>query len=242
LLKKDTRLRGLERSVSKKVGRAIADYEMISDGDKILVALSGGKDSLALLRMLLVRQEFVPIKYELVPVYVDFGYQCSDITELKNYVSEQGLLLHVRRMEIFEEKPEELTCFWCSWNRRKALFQAALDLGCNKIAFGHHKDDIVQTILMNMLFEGQVSGMGPKQEMFGGKVFLIRPLAYVEEKETSDLAEFIGYPVSVCDCANGQVSKRAHVKKFINELETVCPPVKSNIFKSLQRIKKDYLL
>ncbi|HQP91569.1 MAG TPA: ATP-binding protein, partial [Candidatus Omnitrophota bacterium] len=119
--------------------------------------------------------------------------------------------------------------------------ETAAELGCTKIAFGHHKDDIAQTILMNMLFEGQISGMCPKQEMFGGKVFLIRPLAYIEEKEISLFAKTNKYPVSKCNCSFGETSKRAYVKKFLNELEKVCPPVKSNVFKSLSRIKKDYL-
>ncbi len=236
-------LKDQEKQVSKKVGRAIADYGLIEDGDMILVGVSGGKDSLVLFKILAERLSFVPIKYELIPVYVDLGYQSVDTIELSRYFAGLGFELIVKKSDILKDNSDiDLTCFWCSWNRRKVLFETALRLGCNKLAFGHHKDDIVQTILMNLLFEGQISAMGPKQEMFKGKLFIIRPLAYVEEKETEELSKFFRLPVSSCICPAAQFSKRMLVKNFINELQQVCPSVKTNIFKSLQRIKQDYLL
>jgi len=239
----ETRRGELERSVSKKVGRAIADYDMIQDGDKILVAVSGGKDSLVLLKLLSDRATFVPIKYEIVALHVDLGYKCVHKETLQKFLREKGFSLQIKSVDILKGRPRaEITCFWCSWNRRKALFEAAREHGCNKIAFGHHKDDIVQTVLMNLLFEGEVSGMSPKQDMFGGKVSLIRPLAYVEEPETEELARLAGFPVPHCACPNAKVTKRAVVRDFINQLQDVCPSVKTNIFKSLQRVKKDYLL
>jgi tRNA 2-thiocytidine biosynthesis protein TtcA len=243
LKKNKNRLRDLERTVSKKVGRAIADYDMIRDADRILVAVSGGKDSLALLKILRDRAAFVPIKYSLLALHVDLGYGCVRQETLKNLLREWGHSLEIKKVDISKGKPRaEITCFWCSWSRRKAIFNTARQMGCNKIAFGHHKDDIVQTVLMNLLFEGQVSAMSPRQEMFKGKVSLIRPLAYVEEKETQELSDLYGFPVSHCACPQGAVSKRALVRDFINGLEGSCPSVKTNIFKGIKRIKKDYLL
>ncbi len=239
----EKRCRELERSVSKKIGRAIADYDMIRDGDRILVAVSGGKDSLVLLKMLSDRTAFVPIKYDISAMHIDLGYKCVNKDRLQQFLQEKGYRLDIKSVDILEGKSrKDITCFWCSWNRRKALFEAAKELGCNKIAFGHHKDDIVQTILMNILFEGQISAMVPRQDIFEGKISLIRPLAYVEETETEELAGFYGFPVPHCACPSGKVSKRAVVRKFINQLKEECPSVKTNIFKSIQRIKKDYLL
>lgn len=239
----ELRLRELERSVSKKVGRAIADYGMLSDGDRVLVAVSGGKDSLALLKVLSDRLSFVPIKYEVVACHIDLGYKCVNRDTLKSFLKEKGWELRIKTVDILAGKSRaDITCFWCSWNRRKALFAAAKEFGCNKLAFGHHKDDIAQTILMNLLFEGQISAMVPKQEMFKGDLSLIRPLAYVEEAETEELATLYGFPVPHCACPNAKASKRAVVREFINGLQDMCPSVKTNICKSLQRVKKDYLL
>ncbi len=237
------RLLTLEKSISKKVGRAIADYGMIRDGDRILVAVSGGKDSLVLLKILSDRRRIVPIRYEVVAVHVDLGYACVNKEVLKKFLQERGYDLHVKKLDILKGKARsEISCFWCSWNRRKALFEAAKKYGCNKLAFGHHKDDIVQTILLNLLFEGEISAMSACQEMFKGKLSIIRPLAYVEEPEIAEFARLYGFPVPHCACPNSKTTKRAVVKKFVNDVQEICPGVKTNIFKSLTRIKKDYLL
>lgn len=266
----------IERSISKKVGRAIADYKMIEDGDRILVAVSGGKDSLTLLKILSDRKSFVPVKYDVLAIHVDLGYTCINKEALKKFLQDKGYAFQIKKIDVLKGRSREeitlqpvpikligtgripphgrkefgatgfsplgSTCFWCSWNRRKALFEAAAEHGCNKIAFGHHKDDIVQTILMNLLFEGEISAMAPLQKMFKDKISLIRPLAYVEEKEIEELARLNSFPLPACSCPNGKTSKRALVRNFINELQGACPSVKTNIFKSLKNIKQDYLL
>lgn len=239
----DSAAKGLEKSVSKKVGKAIADYKMIKDGDKILVAVSGGKDSMTLLKILSERRSFVPIRYEILAVHVDMGYRCVNKEVLKKFLGDNGYPFFFKKVDVLKGKSRrDITCFWCSWTRRKALFEAAREHGCNKIALGHHKDDIVQTILMNLLFEGQISAMSPNQEMFGGKLAIIRPLAYVDEKDTEALARQNKFPVPHCACPNADTTKRSVVAKFIKEIEKVTPGVKTNVFRSLQRIKKDYLL
>ncbi len=237
------RLGAFEKTIQKKVGRAIGDYRMIKDGDRILVAVSGGKDSLILLKLLLERKAFVPVNYDVVAVYVDLGHTIARIAVLKDFIKQLGCPFYIIRKKVFKKDDDKkLSCFWCSWNRRKILFEAALKYGCNKIALGHHKDDIVETILMNLLFEGQISAMAPSQEIFKGKITMIRPLAYMEDAQLQKFARLCRIPAADIACPLGASTKRALVKKFIAKVSKECPGVKTNIFKSLQRIKKDYLL
>ncbi len=236
-------LEGLEFYISKRVGRAIMDYQMLADGDKVAVAVSGGKDSLTLLRILQARQKFVPIKYDLLALHVDLGYPRSLSKQLEKYFKKQQVKYHIFQSdELKKTKKKDINCFWCSWNRRKNLFQVADKLGYNKIALGHHKDDIVETILMNLFFQGEISAMKPKQELFKGKIVLIRPLAYVEESMIKKFAQKERLPHDTCICPNSVISYRAKIGKIISGLEKTCPEVKTNIFRSLQRIKHDYLL
>jgi tRNA 2-thiocytidine biosynthesis protein TtcA len=237
-------LQKTEFFISKKTGKAITDYHMIDDGDTVLVAVSGGKDSLTLLRVLEARRRFVPIHYELLAVYVDSGYPRSFAKGIAAYCKKLGVPVHIEKIDLRTaiKKKKGINCFWCSWNRRKALFEAADRFGCKRVALGHHKDDIVQTILLNLFFHGEISGMCPVQEMFGGKFSIIRPLAYVEERLIRKFAREVDLPVQECNCPHARVSTRAEVARIIARLERTYPEVKTNIFRSLQRIKKDYLL
>lgn len=236
-------LQGTEYYISKRVGKAIIDYKMLSDGDKVAVAVSGGKDSLTLLRVLADRRAFVPIKYELLAVHIDLGYPCQHPKILAQYFQSMGIDYHIEKVDILKGKArKDISCFWCSWNRRKALFESASRLGCTKVALGHHKDDIVETILLNLFFQGEISAMSPKQELFGGKITLIRPLAYVDERMIVKFAKEARFPHEKCSCPNSLTSNRTRMSRIISELERVCPEVKTNIFRSLKRIKKDYLL
>ncbi|MDI6606434.1 MAG: ATP-binding protein [Candidatus Omnitrophota bacterium] len=236
-------LQGTEFYISKRVGRAIIDYDMLAEGDKIAVAVSGGKDSLTLLRVLADRRAFVPIKYELLAVHIDLGYPCQHPKILGEYFKSQGIAYHIEKVDILKGKTrKDISCFWCAWNRRKALFETANRFGCTKVALGHHKDDIVETILLNLFFQGEISAMSPKQELFKGKITLIRPLAYVEEGMIVKFAKEADFPHEKCSCPNSLTSNRNRISRIIRELERVCPDVKTNIFRSLKRIKKDYLL
>lgn len=236
-------IQGSEFYISKRVGRAIIDYQMLSDGDKIAVAVSGGKDSLTLLRVLNDRKRFVPIKYELLAVHIDLGYPKSCAKVLEKYFKKIGVNYHIEKVGILKKtKPKDISCFWCSWNRRKALFETANRFGSTKVALGHHKDDIVETILLNLFFQGEISAMSPKQELFKGKITLIRPLAYVEEYMIKRFAKEEGLPNQTCICPNSITSNRTKMAKIISEIKMVCPDVKTNIFRSIKRIKKDYLL
>lgn len=236
-------IEGAEFYISKRVGKAIMDYKMLSDGDKISVAVSGGKDSLTLLKVLLDRQKFVPIKYEIMALHVDFGYPRSFAPQLEKYFKELGVKYHIVTSDVLKKTPsKDINCFWCAWSRRKILFETAYHYGFNKIAFGHHMDDIIETILLNLFFQGEISAMAAVQELFKGKIVIIRPLAYVEEYLIKRFAKSEKLPVLDCKCPHSAVSNRAKMGRIIADLKKTCPDVKKNIFRSLKRIKKDYLL
>ncbi len=234
---------GPEFYISKRMGRAIMDYKMLREGDKVCVAVSGGKDSLALLKVLNDRRSFVPIKYDLLAMHVDSGYPRSCARKLVRFFKGLGVDYHIEKDDALRKTPKnKIDCFWCSWNRRRALFQAADRLGCTKIALGHHMDDIIETVLMNIFFHGETSAMSPYQELFKGKIVLIRPLAYVEEYMIKRFAKEEKLPHETCVCPNSVISNRAEMGRIIARIKKICPDVKKNIFRSVKRIKSDYLL
>ncbi len=228
--------------ISTRIGRAIADYKMIEDGDRILVAVSGGKDSLAMLKLLNERKKWAPINYELIAMHIETDYKCASSCsrKLKKFFEKEGVEHRFKKIRI-AGKDEKESCFWCSWNRRKALFTAADKLGCKKVAMGHHTDDIIETLLLNMFFQGEFSGMNPRQELFGGKLTIIRPLCYVEEEATKKYAKEAKLPVQLVECPNSMTSQRRVMKNFIKKVEKDCRHVRTNIFRSMSRINKEYL-
>lgn len=230
---------------SRRAGKAIFDYQMIQDGDKIAVAVSGGKDSISLLHVLRHRQRVAPIKFEFKAVHIDFGFKDFNPEPLFAYLDREGFPYVVERVESLSgEKWEEIDCFWWSKERRKALFLYCGREGYNKIAFGHHLDDIVETILLNMFYRGELGAMKPKQELFGGKITIIRPLAYEREDAMAQLAQKLDIKSigGQSKCANDETSHRMLIKKMIRDFEKVNPQIVKNIFKSLKNIKSDYLL
>jgi len=233
---------GTEFFISKKVGKAIMDYKMLEDGDKLVVAVSGGKDSLSLLKILRDRQDFVPIKYDLLAMHIDMGYPESIAKPLEKYFKKIGVKYHIEKVDTLKKTPKkDIDCFWCSWNRRKALFLAADKLGYKKIAFGHHLDDITETFLLNLFFHGEISAMSPNQSLFKGAIQILRPLAYVEEYLIERFVKEEKLKIFSCLCPNSAISNRTRMGKIINQMKKVCPDVKKNIFRSGRRIKKEYL-
>ncbi|MDD5098073.1 MAG: ATP-binding protein [Candidatus Omnitrophica bacterium] len=236
-------LKGTEYYISKGMGKAIMDYKMLAAQDKIAVAVSGGKDSLTLLRLLIDRKKFVPIKYDLIAVHIDMGYPKSISAKLEKYFKKLNVEYKIIKTDILKKTAKsKINCFWCSWNRRKELFQIAHKLGCTKIALGHHMDDIAETTLLNLFFRGEISTMAPKQELFKGKITLIRPLAYVEEYLIKRFAQEAKLGHDTCVCPHSVISNRNRMGRIIQDLEKICPDIKKNIFRSLKRVKKDYLL
>ena len=228
---------------TKKVGKAIWDYKMLKEGDKVIIAVSGGKDSLCLLKIMQERLKFVPIRFEIVACFVDMGFSWIDKDILvKHFEKESIPYIIATGPEQWKGEKEDFGCFWCSWNRRKALFDLAPKIGATKIAFAHHMDDIIETMLLNLFFQGEIGTMRPYQEMFDGELAIIRPLAYVEEVELLRLAKILELPVIASECPHGETSKRQLVKGIIKELKKHNENVKKNIFRSLTRVREEYLL
>lgn len=229
--------------ISARIGRAIADYKLIENKDRILVAVSGGKDSLTLLKLLNERKRWAPVEYELIAMHVESDYRCAGCAHtkaLRELFKKEGIRYHFQKIKILDKASRRASCFWCSWNRRKALFTAAGKFGCNKVALGHHKDDIIETLLLNIFYQGEFSAMNPRQELFGGKVTIIRPLCYVEEDNMRRFAKEAGFPFQKCRCPNSDTSKRHAMKGLIKKLERGCPHVKTNLFNSVGRINREY--
>ena len=227
---------------SKKVGKAIWDYQMLKEGDKVLMAVSGGKDSLCLLRIMKERLKFVPVGYEITACYVDMGFEWVNKDTLIEHFKKESMPYIIAQPPESWKKEKGFDCFWCSWNRRKALFNLAREGGFTKIVFAHHMDDIIETMLLNLFFNGEIATMTPYQEMFGGELAIIRPLAYVEENEIIRLASMLSLPVISSACPNDSTSKRSLVKGIIKELEKHSRNVKKNIFRSMKRVRQGYLL
>lgn len=232
------------KEISKRVGKAIGDYAMFQDQDRVIVAVSGGKDSLSLLKVLQYRQSFIPVKLELLAVYIQSEAEDCSLKTIEPVLKAIAVPYQVKQIHILQGKDiQEIDCFWCSWNRRKALFQIAQDLGFNKIALGHHLDDIAETILMNLFYRGEISAMRPRQELFQGKMTLVRPLAYIREREIIHFAEKEGMlGVSSFVCPRSEDSTRLKIKRILADLEGRNPSVSLNILKSLSNIKEDYLV
>lgn len=230
--------------VSKKAGQAIVDFGLIDEGDRIAVAVSGGKDSLSLLHVLRHRQSIAPISFEFVAVHVDFKFDDFDPAGLIEYFKQHEFPFLVETVDSLEgEKYQEIDCYRWSAARRKVLFELCAREDFNKIAFGHHMDDIAETILLNQFYRGEIGAMKPKQSLFDGRITIIRPLAYVREESMEFLAKNLGISsMGQSKCANDDTSHRMLIKKMIRELEKHNPQIVKNIFKSLQNVKMDYLI
>lgn len=231
--------------ISKLVGRAIGEYDLIRDGDRILVAVSGGKDSLTLLHMLQARKAFAPVSYTLLAVHVTTNWQCGQFAQpesLPELCDRIGVPLQVVETEIRLKPGEELNCFACATARRNALFRAAAETNANKLAFGHHLDDIVETVLLNLFFRGEFSTMIPSLPLFEGRLTLIRPLAFVHESEIIRYVdEQARFPRQTCACPVGRESQRRKMKELVTSLEASNPNVRECVLRAMRNIKSDYL-
>lgn len=227
----------LQNRLTKRFHKACADFGLIEQGDHILIGLSGGKDSLALVELMGKRaQIFVPrFKVTAVHVRVRERAYLTDISYLQSFCDAYKVPLLVRDTEIGEETGEKDPCFLCSWYRRKALFDTARELGCNKIAFGHHKDDIVETLLMNLIFQGNFSTIYPKLQMDKMPLQLIRPLCLIEESELRRYAELRGYEPQKQTCPFEKASSRTDIKGLIHDLERLNPEVRDSLWGAITR-------
>lgn len=217
-------------------------YRLLADGDHILLGLSGGKDSLLLLE-LLGRQAkiFVPqIKVSAVHIRIQERNYLSDTSYLEECCQRAGVSFLVRDTEIKGEEKKD-PCFLCSWYRRKALLDTAQELGCNKIALGHHRDDAVETLLMNLIYQGSFAAIPPKLSLEKMPLTWIRPLCLIDEKEIVEYARLCQYRQQIHLCPFEKESSRAKAKALIHDLETWNPDIRSSLWNAMENIKKDYL-
>lgn len=230
--------------INKRFGKGVIQYGLIEDGDKILVGLSGGKDSLALVELLGKRARIFKPRFSVIAVHVvmkNIPYQ-SDLEYLKSHAAAYDVPLIV-----FETSFDPTTdtrkspCFLCSWNRRKALFAVAKENGCNKIALGHHMDDILETLLMNMTYQGAFSTMPPKLVMRKFDMTIIRPMCLIHESDLLELAEIRNYKKQVKNCPYESGSSRSDMKGVLKQLESMNPEARYSLWGSMTNIQTDLL-
>jgi tRNA 2-thiocytidine biosynthesis protein TtcA len=238
----------LERRLAAKVASACVDYELLAPGDRILCGLSGGKDSYAMAWLLRAMQKKVPFDIALVCVNLDQGHPGFPQHVIRDWCVAEGFdhrMLHRDTYSVVLEKiPEGKTyCSLCSRLRRGILYDAAVELGCNKIALGHHKDDVIETLLLNLMFSGQLKAMPPKLRSDDGRNVVIRPLVYCDEAELAAFAAERAFPVVPCDlCGSQENLQRKQVKRMVAEWSTKHPNVRSSIFHALTNVRPTHLL
>jgi len=224
--------------LTRKVDRAIRDYEMIAEGDRILVGVSGGKDSMSLLRLLIHWLRYSPIKYSLVAAHVRGDARGSEIElpdSFTDWLGAQGVPFEVRDIILTENEPLPMPCERCGRNRRRTLFEMAETHGCNKLALGHHLEDFAHTALMNLFSSGRLETMAFNRVYFGGKFTLIRPLAYIRESSLARFARTCEFPVMQADCPMAPLSDRESARKLMREVSREFRSANVNIVRAACR-------
>jgi tRNA 2-thiocytidine biosynthesis protein TtcA len=238
----------LSKRLHRQVGQAVTDFNMIEDGDKVMVCLSGGKDSYAMLDILINLQQRAPIKFSLVAVNLDQKQPGFPEDVLPNYLRSRGVDFHIENQDTYSIVkrliPEgKTTCSLCSRLRRGILYRVAGELGANKIALGHHRDDMVTTLFLNMFFGSRMKGMPAKLVSDDGKNVVIRPLAYVKEPDLVRWAEHRQFPIIPCNlCGSQENLQRVQVKAMINEWEKRYPGRIDNIFTAMGNVVPSHLM
>ena len=241
-------LNKLSKRLHRQVGEAIGDFKMIEDGDKVMVCLSGGKDSYALLDILLNLQKRAPIRFELVAVNLDQKQPGFPEDVLPGYLKGIGVPFHIEEQDTYsivkKLVPEGQTmCSLCSRLRRGILYRVAGELGATKIALGHHRDDMVVTMLINMFFGGRLKGMPPKLVSDDGKNVVIRSLAYVAEAEIGKWAQHRRFPIIPCSlCGSQDNLQRVQVKKMLHDWERQYPGRSDNMLRAMSHVVPSHLM
>ncbi len=237
----------LKKEVNRLVGKCMHRFGLLEHGDRVLVAVSGGADSLLALHFLREWQKKAPITFHILPVYLDMGFDSSIKDVLKPYFSKEGLSYHIEDTNYgllahsdFNRKKSP--CFLCSMLRRKRLFELTHSLGCNKLCLGHNADDIIETFFLNLLYSGELSTMVPRQVMFKGLITIIRPLGLVYKRDVTALAHELGLPVMKNPCPSAEKTKRREVSGLLRQIYEVHPDARGIIMRALSNVRLEYLL
>ena len=245
--KQRTRLNKLQKKLRREVGRAIADFNMIGEGDKVMVCLSGGKDSYTMLEILRNLQHSAPVNFELVAVNLDQKQPGFPEHVLPEYLEKEGVAYHILEKDTYsivkEKVPEgKTTCGLCSRLRRGSLYGFAEEIGANKIALGHHRDDIIETLFLNMFYGGKMKAMPPKLRSDDNRNIVIRPLAYCREKDIIEFSSFKDFPIIPCNlCGSQENLQRQVIKEMLNKWDRDQPGRIENIFAAIQNIAPSQL-
>ena len=238
----------LHKRLCRQVGQAIGDFNMIEEGDKVMVCLSGGKDSYGLLDILLTLRERAPISFDIIAVNLDQKQPNFPAHILPEYLTKLGVPFHIENQDTYSIVkrliPEgKTTCSLCSRLRRGILYRVADELGATKIALGHHRDDIMETFFLNMFFGAKLKSMPAKLQSDDGRHVVIRPLAYVKETDMERYAQVKGFPIIPCDlCGSQENLQRKQIKKMLTEWDKNHPGRVDNIFSSLSTVVPSHLM
>lgn len=239
---------GAEQRLTRAMGRAITDWDMIREGDRVMVAVSGGKDSYAMLALLERLRRKAPVKFSLVAVNLDQGHPGYPGHLLEGWLRAQGFEHHMLKQDTYSVvkahiPPGKTTCSLCSRLRRGILYTAAVELGCTRIALGHHRDDLIETLVLNVLFSGQLKAMPPLLHSDDGRNTVIRPMAYCEEADIVEYAAQQDFPIIPCDlCGSQEQLQRKRVKQLLATLAAENPKIPANIFAAMQNVRPSHLL
>ena len=243
-----TEARRIEKKLLRQQGLAIRDFGMISEGDRIMVCLSGGKDSFSMLSLLADLQRRAPIRFELLAVHLDQQQPGYPRDVMPDYLGGLGIPFRIVRQDTYSVVkrlvPDGKTmCSVCSRLRRGILYNTAVAEGCSKIALGHHADDLIQTLLLNLMFVGSVKAMSPMLRSDDGRNTVIRPLAYCWEKDIEAYAAHQGYPIIPCDmCGSQEHLRRKRIKRLLEQLGAEIPDLKRSIFGAMGNVVPSHLL
>ena len=238
----------LRRKLGRKLRATICDYGLVEQGDRVLVGLSGGKDSYTLLDLLHASRALAPIAYEVIAVHVDQGQPGYDGQRLAAWLEASGLPYEIVRQDTYSvvervTKPGEIFCAACSRLRRGVLYSAAERLGCNKIALGHHRDDSLETFLLNLFYAGKLQAMPARYTTDDGRFDVIRPLVECAEADIAEHARHAGYPILPCGlCSNQADSRRDAMTALLDELEQTAPDVRNVMLAALRHVRPSHLL